>query len=142
MMPPTWVIVAERSRARIFAFRGATLPMEEIEDLVNPEARAPEHELASDRPGRTVDSSARRRHAKQPQVSPREQVALSFAREIADHVERGRKHGRFERLVIIAAPGVLGLLRSSLTEAARRMIWKEVRKNLVRADEKSIREQL
>lgn len=141
-MPPTWVIVAESSRARIFAMRGLANPLQELEDLVNPAGSEPERALASDRPGRTTDSSARRRHAKEPQVSPREQVALVFAREIADRIEQGRTHGKFEKLIIVAAPEFLGLLRRSLTETSRQKIWKEVRKNLVREDERIIRDHL
>jgi len=141
-MQQTWVVVAESSRARIFALRGLQTPLEELEDLVNPAARAPEHDLISDRPGRTMDSTGRRRHAKEPQVSPKEQVVLNFAREVAEHIERGRTHGAFENLFIAAAPEFLGLLRKSLTEATRQKIKKEIHKNIVREDEKTIREYL
>ena len=141
-MKQTWIVVAESSRARIFALRGLTSPLQELEDLVNPAARAAERDLVSDRPGRTVDSTGGQRHAKQPQVTPAEQVVLTFARAIADHVEQGRTHGKFEDLIVVAAPEFLGLLRKSLTEATRHKIKKEIHKNLVREDEKTIREYL
>ena len=140
-MEHTWVVVAESSRARIFALRGLTTPLEEREDLVNPAGRAPEHDLVSDRPGRTWDKTGRR-HARQPPVSPGEQVALDFARHVAGHLEHGRTHGEFETLIVVAAPEFLGLLRKSLTEETRRRIKKEIHKNLVREDEKAIREYL
>jgi len=139
-MEPTWIVVAESSRARIFALHGLMTPLQELEDLVNPAAREAEHNLVSDRPGRTTDSSGGQRHAKQAQVSPREQVALTFAREIADRVEQGRTHDRFAHLVIAGAPAFLGLLRRSLSEATRQKIRKEIHKNLVREDEKAIRD--
>jgi protein required for attachment to host cells len=138
-MEQTWVVVAESSRARIFALRGLQAPMEELEDLVNPSARAPEHDLVSDRPGRTTDSTGGRRHAKEPQVSPKEQVVLSFARTVADHIEQARTHGEFESLIVAAAPEFLGLLRKSLSEATRQKIKREIHKNIVREDEKNIR---
>ena len=98
----TWVIVAEAGRARIFALQGLQSPLKELEDLVNPEARAPEHDLASDRPGRTTDSVGGQRHAKQPQTSPGERVVQNFARTVADHIERARTHGEFEHLIVAA----------------------------------------
>jgi protein required for attachment to host cells len=140
-MDPTWIVVAESSRARIFALHGLTTPLQELEDMVNPAARTAEHELVSDRPGRTMDSTGRR-HAKQSPVSPREQVALGFARQLAEHLEQGRTHGKFDCLILAAAPEFLGLLRKNLTEATRQKIRKEIHKNLVREDEKAIREYL
>jgi hypothetical protein len=39
----------------------------------NPEARAKQIELTSDRPGRSVDSHVERRHAMEVEVGPKEQ---------------------------------------------------------------------
>jgi protein required for attachment to host cells len=139
VMEQTWVVVAESSRARIFSLRGYLTPMEELKDFVNPAARTPEHDLISDRPGRTTDSTGGQRHAKEPQVSPKEQVVLSFAREVADHLEQGRARGDFERLIVAAAPEFLGLLRRSLSDATRQKIKREIHKNIVREDEQTIR---
>lgn len=141
-MEQTWVVVAESSRARIFALHGLQTPMEELEDLVNPAGRAPEHDLTSDRPGRTTDSTGSQRHAKEPQVSPKEQVVVTFARTVADHIEQARTHGEFQNLILAAAPEFLGLLRKSLSEATRQKIKREIHKNIVREDEKNIRKYL
>jgi protein required for attachment to host cells len=52
-MATKWVVVAESSRARIFAFLQAGLAMEELEGLTHPASRAHERDLISDRPGRS-----------------------------------------------------------------------------------------
>ena len=141
-MEPTWVVVAESSRARIFVLEGLQSPLREVEDLVNPEARAHERDLISDRQGRTIDSSGGRRHAKQPEVSPKEQRVIDFARSVAERVEQGRTQGVFKRLILVAAPEFLGLLRANLGDAARQCIMREIHKNLVRKDEQTIRASL
>lgn len=138
-MQQTWVVVAESSRARIFALHGLQSPMRELHDLVNPAARAAESDLVSDRPGRSTDSMGGQRHAKQPQVSPKEQVVVAFAREIAALIEQGRGRNEFEQLILVAAPEFLGLLRRSLDEVTRRCIKREIHKNVVREDEAAIR---
>lgn len=141
-MEPTWVVVAESSRARILVFEGFQSPLRELEDLIHPEARAHERDLISDRQGRTIDSTGQRRHAKQPPVSPKEQRAIEFARSVAEHVERARAQGAFKRLILVAAPEFLGLLRGNLGDATRHCITREVHKNLVRKDEQAIRDSL
>ena len=142
MVEPTWVVVAESSRARIFVMDGLQSPLREVEDLVNPEGRAHERELTSDRPGRTIDSTGRKRHSKQAPVSPREQRVINFARTLAERIEHARTQGAFQRLILVAAPEFLGLLRGSLGEVTRQCITREVHKNFVRKDEQTIRESL
>lgn len=141
-MGDTWVVVAESSRARIFALDGLQSPLREVDDLLNPEGRAHERDLISDRPGRTVDSTGNRRHAKQAEVSPKEQRSISFAHAIAERIERGRTQGAFRRLILVAAPEFLGLLRKSLADATRQCIAREIHKNIVRENEQAIRKYL
>ena len=142
MKEPTWVVVAESSRARIFILDGLQSPLREVEDLVNPEGRAHERDLTSDRPGRTIDSTGQKRHSKQPPISPKEQRVLNFARTVAERIEHARTQGAFHRLILVAAPAFLGLLRGNLADVTRQCIAREVHKNLVRKDEQTIRKSL
>jgi hypothetical protein len=47
----TWVLVADAARARIFKWSDFQGPLEEVQDLLNPEGRLKDGELASERPG-------------------------------------------------------------------------------------------
>jgi len=141
-MAHTWVVVAESSRARIFEMDGLQSPLRELDDLVNPDARAHERDLISDRQGRTFDSRGQGRHAKQPAASQKEHRSASFARELAVRMEKGRVLGEFENLIIIAAPEFLGTLRKCLSEATKQQIKREIHKNIVRESEVTIRDYL
>ena len=138
-MKPSWVVVVEGSRARIFELTGPAIPMREIADLLNPEMRMAEHEIGSDKPGRTFDSSGRGRHAKQPRTDPSRQRHYDFIHEIAARIEQARNEGCFRDIILVAAPATLGLLRKTLTKAALQCVKREIPKNVVRADEASIR---
>jgi protein required for attachment to host cells len=138
----TWVVVAESSRARIFSLNGLQTPMDELADMVNPEARARDRELVSDRQGRTFDSSGQGRHAKEPATTPKEQRAIEFARQVAERIENGRSTEEFQHLILIAAPAFLGLLRKNLKDPTHQRIKREIQKNIVRESEASIREQI
>lgn len=136
-MRKTWVVVADRSRARIFTVETPRGPLREVEDLVHPEARAHERDLTSDRPGRSTD-----RHALGNANSSRDQQAVEFAREIAARLESGRVHGDVERLVLVAAPDLLGLLRKALNANVTKLIVRTIDKNLTQQGAPEIRKLL
>ncbi|OGT83622.1 MAG: hypothetical protein A3H91_14055 [Gammaproteobacteria bacterium RIFCSPLOWO2_02_FULL_61_13] len=138
----TWVIVADSSRARIFARAGKTTELVEIEDLVHPESRSLSHNLTSDRPGRTFDSRGHTRHAKQPKHSPHEIAVDDFARDLVRRLERGRKNGKFQQLVLVAGPRFMGRIHQHLSPATAALVKREVHKNLVHRSEKTIRAHL
>lgn len=135
----TWVVVAESSRARILRLEGLQSPLCELDDLVNPDARAHEQDLISDRPGRTFDSSGQGRHAKQAPASHKQQRSADFARVLAERMEHGLAQGEFEEIILIAAPEFLGLLRQHLSEATKQHVKREIHKNIVRESEETIR---
>jgi protein required for attachment to host cells len=128
----TWVVVADRSRARIFSIEKPRGALTEIEDLVHPEARAHDRDLTSDRPGRSSDN-----HVLGTAHAARDQQAHEFAREIASRLESGRNGAQFERLVLVAGPDVLGFLRKSMSSQVAKLVVREVEKNLTqqRADD-------
>lgn len=113
-MAKLWVLAANSSRATIFAADSATAPLAELESFANPDARAKQSDLTTDRPGRTFDSVGGGRHAKAPEVEPKEQEQIRFAKTIAERLERGRVDNAFERVVLVAAPAFLGHLRDKL----------------------------
>jgi protein required for attachment to host cells len=48
------------------------------------------------------------------EVEPREQERIRFAKLIADRLEAGRVANAFERVILVASPEFLGLLREQL----------------------------
>ena len=136
-MQKTWVLVADRSRARIFAIQTPKGELHELEDLVHPEARAHERDLTSDRPGRSSD-----RHALGTTNSARDQQAAAFAREIALRLDEARTQGSLERLVLVCAPDLLGLLRKALSAPLGKLVIRTVDKNLAQQDAVAIRKLL
>lgn len=51
-MEPTWILVADAARARLFRIERPRGPLIEEADFVHPGERLPEHELGGDDPGR------------------------------------------------------------------------------------------
>jgi protein required for attachment to host cells len=62
---------------------------------------------------------------------PRTHEAEVFAQKIAGELERGWRSHEFDRLVIMAPPAFLGLLRKALPQSLRTLVAAEVVKDLV-----------
>ena len=133
-MSSTWVVVAESSRARIFLTAGPRADLNEIEALAQPEARLKEHDLVSDSHGRASDSGGTGRHAMSRQVDQKHQEAKEFAKYIADHLREERTRNTFEKLIFIAPPAFLGLLRKAIHPCCAPLVAATVNKNLEQHD--------
>jgi len=141
-MAKTWVVVADSSAARIFTAATPTGGLDERESLAHPEGRMRAQELTSDLPGRAFDSKGKGRHAMESEVGPREHEAIAFAREIAGRIAAARSRGELDRVVLVAAPEFLGLLRDALDATTRRAVEAEFPLNLVKMTPAEIRSRL
>jgi protein required for attachment to host cells len=142
-MTKTWIVVADNAHARLFTRTGNRGPLTEQKDLLHPESQLHDRDLASDRQGRGFEhSKGGSRHAMDPKTTPHDHAAEVFAKEIVALLETARTNGSMDSLALIAAPHFLGLLRQGLSEQTRRLVVKEVHKDLVRHSVKEIAEHL
>lgn len=140
-MSKNWVMVADKSKARIFTVadpRGALLDEVVLE---HPQAREREQALTSDRPGRSFDSKGQGRHAIGTSVEPGQQETIRFAKQITDHLQAAHNEGRCERLLLVAGPPLLGLLKENLKTSSGLDV-SVVEKNLGQYDALEIRKHL
>lgn len=139
---PTWILVADSVRARIFSADSPTGGINEITTLANPEGRLHEQDLVSDRPGRSFDSRGHGRSGMATQVSAKEHENIRFASRVAEHLESNRKQGSYRKLIVVAAPEFLGQLSLRLTETTLATIVLRVNKNLAHLNVQEIRAHL
>ena len=117
-MSTFWILVADKSKARFFTLSESHSSLLDIGKLEHPQARELEQDLSSDRPGRSFDSSGKGRHAMGSTVSPDENETLHFTKQVADHVRTAHNKGSCDRLLLVAGPPMLGLLRDHLKTIA------------------------
>jgi protein required for attachment to host cells len=159
-MAKNWIVVANNSGARIFtlappvprlkdpeALQYSTeelLPsrLVELETLEHPEGRLKSQAIDADRPGRSFESAGMKRHAMTREVDPKKQEAITFAGQVAERLESARRQGEVERVILVAAPEFLGLLRDHLTSEFRRMIEEEYSLDLAQMTPQDIRAHL
>lgn len=129
-MQPTWILVADRARARLFASSPEGNALTELEDFINPNGHKPDSAYNYDRPPRSIESVGGARHAIEPHTTADEKVSASFARELNEVLERGRVDHRYERLILAAPPRFLGFLHQALDKQVRACVVAELDKEL------------
>ncbi len=143
-MAATWVVVADRAKARFFAFdpTDAEAGFLEIVDFPNPDGRLSAWELGEERSPSTHDRMGYGRHAIEPHTTPEDKVAHRFAAALADALERGRVEHRYGALVLVAPPRFLGQLKEALDAQVLRLVVAEVDKDLCSASPVVIRQSI
>ena len=133
------IVVADQSQADIYQLERRDTHPQLVQRLEDTDAHLHSRDLKSDRPGRVFDHAAaagQRRgavghHSTGGERNPRKVEARRFARRITEALDAARLQDRYDRLVVMAAPGFLGLLRQEMPAAVRAMLTAEVRKDLV-----------
>jgi protein required for attachment to host cells len=128
-MQTTWILVCDASRARLFATEGREGEWQLLRELSHPLSRTHNTDLTTDRSGVTQSGSSARTgfrgestRAYEPTTYPKEAEAQHFAQLLAGALDEGRVRGAFERLVLVAPPHFLGLLRAELSGPLAKLV--------------------
>lgn len=138
----TWVIVADSSRGKVYTQAQANSALEETIDLVHPSSRLRGTDLSSDRAGGHTGGFGQGAHSFDPRTEAKEHEAETFAKEIADRLESGRTSGQFQKLVLMAPPEFLGVLREELNDELRKLVTGALAKDLVMRSVEEVQEHL
>lgn len=143
-MAKTWIMVAHDAGARVFENDGPGKGLQLIEEIDHPEGRERDQDINADRPGRSFrkNSADPRRAAMSRSEGPRERVVSDFARAMAEKLKQGRVENQYERLVLVAPPRFLGLLRSSLDGPTAQLLVGSLNKDLASTKQAELIEHL
>lgn len=108
--------------------------------LVNEAGRMKDGELESDRPGSRSagPSGAGHRHGVTGEKSTVQHELTLFAKEVAKRIDADRVKNEFDKLVLVAGPKMLGLLRQSLPTPSQSLLAAEVSKDLTHQSQAAI----
>lgn len=123
-----WVVVANSSSAEIFSINGREI--KKIEHLDFPQGRQKGDKIFSDKAGRSFDRHGASRHALGTEVDLHMQGQQTFARQVAASLEKGKNGNLFSKLALIAPPQFLGELRNMLSDQVKKIIYKEINKDI------------
>ena len=127
----TWIVIADGDQAKIFEHDGPGKGLHAIKDLMSEQAHLKAADIMADKPGRSSNpSSPGTRAAVDYKTDPVEVRERRFVEKLAAMLDQKHTEGRFQRLVIAAAPAALGDLRPALSEAVKGTILAELPKDL------------
>ena len=142
MSTALWIVVADRGGSRLFEYLGRGQGIVLLREQEHVEGRMKDGDFDADRPGRAFDRKGQGRHAHGREVSPSEQAAWEYARRLADELRTARVEGRLSRLVLMAPPAFLGMLRESLDAPTAALVAGTLAKDLCRSPAEEISERL
>src|SRR5690242_20060637 len=117
----TWVLVADGAQAQVFEHGGPGKGLNPVKELHFSEEPLKAKDINTDRPGRRAGGGLGNRSGVEDSdpVAVREQ---RFVKSVAEQLEVMRQQGRFDRLIIAAAPTALGDLRPELSNEVKQTI--------------------
>lgn len=125
----TWYLIADGSRARIFA-RDDDTNISLVETFDHPEGRMHAGDLSMD-VGRTRQTgSAVFASAKEERNARRDQENANFAKTLVDYLAKGLPENKIDEWVLVAGPQFLGLIREKLTPAVEKLLTATLPKDL------------
>ncbi len=128
----TMIVVADAGRAQVFVNDSKEGTIEPIQAFENATVHLRSRDLVSDKPGRSIESVGGAHHAEEPRNDPHRLAKAAFAKQMADYVERGAVEKKFDSLVLVAPPQMLGDLRGVLGENASAKVTREIAKDLTK----------
>lgn len=129
----TWILIADAGRARVLESLGAGKGARAVDGLAS-EANLPSttHEMVTDRQSRAQESSSPTRHAIEPRTDPREQLKRNYLEMLADELDKRLAANAYEKLIVVAPPHALGVLRGAFSDRVRGVVTAEVAKDLTK----------
>lgn len=125
----TWVLVADSEKAlfleNVTDAEDPYLEVRRKDEQENPSDR----EQSANRPGRFNDGPSVHRSAVDD-TDWHELAKERFASDLSDKLYKMAHKGKFEKLVLVAAPDVLGALRQNLHKEVEACVAGEISKNL------------
>jgi len=126
-----WYVIADGGRAR-FVERDEAGTFRTVSSFVSTELHKTSHELGLDHPARVKESMSMSRSAVEPRRDLHEAAKEDFVRTVAAELAALHGEGKFDELVIVAPPRVLGEFRDCLSKPTAKAVVKELDKDLTK----------
>ncbi len=141
-VPTTWILVADSARARILSTTSTPKTLSPVSDFSCDAAREKTSDRNSDRPGRVHESSDVRHHAMEPPTDPKLVEIEKFIKEVADRLNKDAASAKFDRLVVVASPKVLGAYRAEFGKNTQQRLYAEIPKTMTQLEPRELAEKI
>ena len=116
-MKPTWIVVANASRARCFERDDNDAPLRMLTSLEHPQSRARDADLTGSGLGHGLGAATY-----VPRLDPKDKEHDQFAKEVADYLNAGIAAQACGALVVLASNPFLGEIKNRLSRQANKAL--------------------
>lgn len=138
----TWILLAGGAHAQVVQNEGPGKGVSAVKGATWEQHLDKSQEIMADRPGRSFDRMGDQRHSMEPTSDPKRLQENAFLGEVCGYLDEAGREGRFDRLVLVAEPRALGLLRKQLGSGLKNKLYAEVDKDLSKAPLKELPDRL
>jgi protein required for attachment to host cells len=136
-------VTADAARARIFEAHNHERALHEVEEFVNPKAQQQDRDINTSPHGRYFNhAGGPQGNTAEPRVDAVTHEMELFAKDVSAYLEKARNAHRYDKLRVIAAPKLLGLMRQNLSKEAMKLVEDEVPKDISWFDKREIEQYL
>lgn len=128
-MKNIWIVLAHRSKAEIYDWTGVGAQPVLIKTMNCEDARLKTKAFRDDAKGRLFEHFSMHRHSTGQRHSENKDLMHDFTRSIANFLDKERGRGQFAGLVLLAAPKVLGELRSQISDETSKLVIESLSTN-------------
>lgn len=137
----TWIVIADGNQAKVFEHDGPGKGLRALKDLQFEQEPLKASEIMADKPGRSFSSGGPgSRSSMEYSSDPVAVRERKFVEKLAEMLNGKHQEGKFDRLVIAAAPAALGDIRPALSDGVRSTILAEMPKDLINTPQAKLAE--
>lgn len=142
-MNTVWILVCDSARGRLFETNGNDSSWNLLQVLGHAESRSKTSDLVGDHSGqRSPEGPSVHHNALAPASSPKDVEKGHFGHALSTMLDQGMRAKRFDRLVLVAPPHFLGMLKNELTPELRKHLMASIDKDLTHFDTADLVERL
>lgn len=135
-----WVIITNTNTCKIYNHDKNHSTLSLLKEISHPDFKLKTSEtLTTDRPGH-YNKGESVRGSYSPHMEPKEIEIDRFSHEIAEALDKGRKDNAYEKLVIITAPHMNGLLFKHLNKHVKELVKHTIQKDLQNMNDRELME--
>lgn len=125
-----WILIADGGCARVLTSTGKEHHLAVVPGLSFEADLPANRDIGTDRPGRSHESHGHARHAIEPRIDQHAQLKRKFVTGVLNTLAAKHAEGAFDKLIIVAPPAILGMIRPALSDQLRDLIVGEIDKDL------------
>lgn len=124
------VVNTNTNTCRIYHYNKHPANLTLLKEISHPENKLKSGDLTSDRPGH-YKAGKSARGAYSPHREAKDIEIDNFSREITRELNQERTHNKYDELIVIAPPHMIGLLYQHLNKNVKNLVINKIEKELI-----------